>query len=233
VPWGVSRKETGTCSPARTEGHLVRASQGDSAHRIYLHPFLGRRFLLPLRTSMRRGSLPDTGTARILLDEPEQLIVHAWKNLLVCVWLGDGPAHVMRKFGSLVELQAREVGPLSVVTFVLNVAVMPDEGRRQAYKDLAVAVGANIAHAAIVLELDGFVGSAVRALITGILLMTRHQHTVHVMSRVEDVPGWLVAKHTAATGVALDPAELTQLLARVRTEALAGRRHEAMGRSAG
>ena len=166
---------------------------------------------------MPQGSLPATDITRILIDEPE-LLVHGWKNVIIFVWLGDAPAELMRKLGPIFEAYAREVGSLSVVSVIRNVAELPDESRRQAYKEFLVAHGARFSHLVVVLERDGFVGSAIRGLMTGLLLVTRQQHAIHVVSSLEEVADWLPDKHAAATGVLLDPRELSKVLQRACME---------------
>jgi hypothetical protein len=170
---------------------------------------------------MAKGSPPDTGAARILLDEPGHLIVHAWKNILVFIWVGDAPAALMRKLGPIVEAHVREVGRVSVVSVVAKISELPDESRRQAYKEFVAAHGAMFAHQVIVIEREGFIGSAVRGFITGLVLLTRQSYTVHVTSSVEDAAAWLPVRHATVTGVAVDPVELTRVVARARSDTLA------------
>lgn len=174
---------------------------------------------------MPKGSPPDTGATRILLDEPGHLIVHAWKNILVFVWVGDGPAELMRKLVPIIGAHSRELGRLSVVSIVAKISELPDETRRQAYKDFIAAHGAKLAHQIIVIEREGFMGSALRGFITGLLLVTRLHHTVQVASTVEEAAAWLPAKHEALTGVVVDSNELARVLVRTRGEALSRPTH--------
>jgi hypothetical protein len=164
--------------------------------------------------------MSNTGEARILLEEPGHLIVRAWKNVLVFVWTGDAPVALMRKLGPLLAAHAREVGRVSIVSVVAKISELPDESRRHAYKEFYATHSADIGHQVIVIEREGFMGSAVRGLITGLLLVTRQHFMVHVTSTVEEVASWLPAKHAAATSVVLDPAELTKMLLAVRGAAL-------------
>jgi hypothetical protein len=170
---------------------------------------------------MPKGSLPATDITRVLIDEPERLLVHAWKNVIIFIWLGDAPAELMRKLGPVFEAYAREAGTLSVVSLVGNVAELPDESRRQAYKEFLLAYGARFSQLVVVLERAGFVGSAIRGLMTGLLLMSRQQHAIHVVSTLEEVAAWLPAKHAATTGVVLDARELINVLQRARAEGMA------------
>jgi hypothetical protein len=168
---------------------------------------------------MAKGPASDVDGVRTLVDEPGQLFLFAWKNILIFVWHGDAPVELMRKLGPVFEAQARDHGRLSVVSIVGNVGQLPDESRRQAYREFLVAHGAKFAHLALVLEREGFIGSAIRGLVTGLLVVTRQQHTVHVASTVQEVANWLPAKHAASTGVELDPAQLVRVLTRARAQA--------------
>src|ERR1700712_4470652 len=106
---------------------------------------------------MPNRSLPATDITRVLIDEPESLMVHGWKNVIIFVWLGDAPAELMRKLGPVFEAYASELGRLSVVSVIVKIAELPDEIRRQAYKEFLAAHGARFSHLAIVLEREGFV----------------------------------------------------------------------------
>ena len=169
---------------------------------------------------MPKGPTADTSAARILLEEPGHLVVHGWKNILIFVWTRDAPVELMRRLGPVLESFARDVGMLSIVSIVAQISVLPDESRRQAYKEFVGKHGARLGHQAIVIDREGFMGSAVRGFITGLLLVTRQHQMIHVTSTVAEAAAWLPAKHAAATGVVLDPEELTQVLSRARGDAL-------------
>lgn len=163
---------------------------------------------------MAKGSLPGSADLRLILDEPGEVVGYAWQNVVVFVWRGDATAGLMRKLGPLLESLTGEVGRLSIVSIVPAVAQLPDEGKRQAYKEFIDDYGSLLANVALVIERKGFLGSAVRGLLTGLLLMTRHEYTTHVMSTIAEVAAWLPSKHAATTGVRVDPVELTRVLER-------------------
>jgi hypothetical protein len=169
---------------------------------------------------MLKGSAENNDDLRTIMDIPGEIFLFSWKNVLIFVWRGDASAELMRKLGPIFDTLAREVGRFSVVSIVVAVGALPDESRRQAYREFLVVHGAKFAHMAIVLEREGFIGSAVRGLVTGLLLVTRQHHVVHVVSTTDEVAAWLPAKHVSSTGVAIDPAELTRILARARAVAL-------------
>lgn len=171
---------------------------------------------------MTTGFSSDLAGARSLLHEPGHVFVAAWKNVVVFVWSGDATVELMRKLGPIFETLTRDVGRISVISIVTRVLALPDDRKRQAYREFLEAHGPKMAHMAMVLEREGFVGSAVRGLVTGLLLLTSQRYAVHVTGTLDDVVTWLPPKHAVSTGIELDPTELLQAITQARAFAVRG-----------
>jgi hypothetical protein len=150
--------------------------------------------------------------------------VFAWKNVLITVWSGDASVELLKTLGRVVEAKVREVGRVSSVNIVVNVPALPNDEKRQAYKAFTAKNAARYAHMVVVLEGEGFMFSAVRGLVTGLLMATRQQYGVGVMNNIDEVTLWLPARHATSTGVTLVPAELREVLGRARAQALGTKR---------
>jgi hypothetical protein len=170
---------------------------------------------------MPTGSLRDNDSLRELFAEPSAMMLYAWKNVVISVWLGDAPVELMRRLRPVFTTHLREVGQVSIISLVTVVGDLPDEPRRRAYRELITAHGASFASVAMVLEREGFIGSAIRGLMTGLLMITGRQQILHVVSNVEQAAAWLPAKHAAATGVVLEPTEIVRVVKEARARAMA------------
>jgi hypothetical protein len=168
---------------------------------------------------MAKNISPERGRLRELFHDPERVTVFAWKNVVILVWRGDATVDVMRQLGLMFEAQVVEAGRMSVVSLIQSVAELPGEEKRQAYKEFMATHGAKFTYVALVLDHQGFLGSAVRALVIGLMLVTGNQQTVKVVSSIGEVAQWLPAKHAASTGVVLDAKELESALEEARSAA--------------
>jgi hypothetical protein len=168
---------------------------------------------------MAMGSLRDDGELRELLADPGTMLLYAWKNVLIVVWIGDAPVELMRRLKSALSLHLRELGMVSVVSVVTAVGELPDDDKRRAYKEVIAAHGGSFANVAMVMEREGFVSSAIRALMTGLLMVAGRQQTFNVAGNVEQAATWLVPRHAAATGVQLELAELVRVVKQARARA--------------
>lgn len=81
----------------------------------------------------------------------------------------------------------------------------------QAYSDLAACC-------AVVIPLQGFLGSALRGLVTAITLKTRPDNVeLKIVGTIEEAAEWLAPAHLARTGRAIAPEELLAAMRQVTT----------------
>jgi hypothetical protein len=70
---------------------------------------------------------------------------------------------------------------------------------------------------AIVTHASGFLASALRSVVTGLLVLARISHDLRFHESVEEIFEWLPAKHEQATGVKLDIEQLRAVMAKAQS----------------
>lgn len=92
--------------------------------------------------------------------------------------------------------------------------VSPDDAAKQALRHLLQARRDELAAILIVFAREGFAAAALRALVTGIMLLSRSPVPLKIVGRWDDGAPWFLA-HLARAGVRIDRATLDPAVHRV------------------
>ena len=139
-----------------------------------------------------------------------------YENVTVLAWYSAPTAPVIEDLFRLGEPQRRAFprgGSLVHVMRGDRLSIM-DGPARDAMVRVSNELGHLTAGVAMVLAVDGFLASAIRSVVTGLRVRSKHSFEYRMHARCEEVIEWLPAVHQAKTGVALDPNQLLSVLQR-------------------
>jgi hypothetical protein len=146
--------------------------------------------------------------------------VHA--NVNIMAWVGAATGEITDRYQHIVARQV-PASPrgLSTVHIMTPLSAPPTSEARRGFAETARRYESSIVCAALVIEREGFWGSAMRSAITGIqLLLAPGDYPIKVHASVEDAATWLPRNHSARSGVRLDPGMLLMALHGVRSHAI-------------
>lgn len=146
----------------------------------------------------------------------------AWKNLAITVW--SGPA-------TMASLTVFEQGCRSICAKhpekICSVHIMAPAGKSMPSAEARDQVGRilseNAVHTAAAAALvpgDGFWASALRSMVTSILMMAPRSMPFRTFGDLAQLAEWLAPLHSRGTGVEVEPSELLQALRYVQHSAL-------------
>jgi hypothetical protein len=155
-------------------------------------------------------------------EEPGVYVFAVHSNVNIMVWVGAATGEITDRYQHIVARQV-PVSPrgLSTVHIMTALAEPPTSEARRGFADVARRFESSIVSAALVVEREGFWGSAMRSAITGIqLLFAPGNYPMKVFAGVGEAAAWMPRQHSARSGVKLDPALFRAVLEGVRNRAL-------------
>lgn len=144
--------------------------------------------------------------------------LHAHQDVLLVNWYGLASIQALPHFEALLaQWRARSAPTVSCVQLLTApVSRLPEGDVREELTRINREYDSMVACCAVLIPVQGFIGSAVRGLVTAISLKTRRTPaTLKIMGTNEAVVEWLVPAHRAATGGELDPSQLLAALQQV------------------
>ena len=169
--------------------------------------------------SVRHSLASKAAPALELLGEyPDVFDLHVHQDVLLVNWYGLVTAQALPQFDALcAQWRERSMQPTSCVQLLTApVSRLPDAEAREELTRINREYDSMIACCAVLIPVQGFIGSAVRGLVTAIALKTRRtQATLKIVGTNEAAVEWLVPAHRTATGRALDAAQLLAALNQV------------------
>jgi hypothetical protein len=137
-----------------------------------------------------------------------------WKNVLISFWTGAStPSGLAVHEQGLKPLYARYPQGLSSISFVVRGSyAMPNPEVRNELARLVREYAPLTAAAAIVVDGQGFLASAVRGVVTALTLVSPGATKLNVFNSAREVADWLPPIHLARTGIKVQPDELFALL---------------------
>jgi hypothetical protein len=139
-----------------------------------------------------------------------------WRDVVVFVWRkGIDRAAAERYVGLLAQTAAKSSAGVTGINLIEPAATLPDDDLRKLIA-LGTAKAAKILCGATVAEGEGFRASVVRAVTTGIAMLTRKSFPLKTFSRVPEAAGWVVENRQRAGALAMTPEELAAAIEAVR-----------------
>jgi hypothetical protein len=109
---------------------------------------------------------------------------------------------------------------LSTVHVMTESAGPPTHEARRGFAETGRRWEKSIRCVSLVIEREGFWGSALRSAVTGIqMLLNRANYPIEVHASIAETAAWLPSRHFARSGVRLDPGGLLNALHSARTYA--------------
>lgn len=171
---------------------------------------------------MPHGSVAPRAASHAIVDHhDDEYTVWGYQNVDTVIWRDTPTVAGIERFHALIPRRLKETGAhrISVVMLGVARARIPGLDVRSAWAEVGRRWRGHMGALSIVIEHEGFVGSAVRGLATGVVMLSGQRFTMRIASHVGEVAAWLPEPHLRETGVALDPAELYDVLTEIRTEA--------------
>lgn len=153
--------------------------------------------------------------------EPGVVRLFIYENVSVIAWYAAPTASAIEELFRLGEpLRRRYTRGGSIIHVMCGARLSIMDGpARDAMVRIGDAIGPTTAGVAVVLAVDGFLASAVRSVITGLRVRSKHDFDYRLHARCEEVLDWLPAVHQAKTGVTLDPSLLLDAMRRALASA--------------
>jgi hypothetical protein len=155
-------------------------------------------------------------------EEPGVYVFGAHANVNIMAWVGSATAEITDRYQHIVARQV-PASPrgLSTVHIMTAMSTPPTPEARRGFAEIARRYESSIVCASLVIEREGFWGSAMRSAITGIqLLLAPGDYPIKVHASIYECASWMPRNHSARSGIKLDPALLLGALAGVRNRAL-------------
>jgi hypothetical protein len=164
---------------------------------------------------------PHTGFD-VVDEEPGVYVFATHANVNILAWAGGATGAITARYADIVARQV-PASPrgLSTVHVMTPLSVPPTPEARRTFADVAKRWESSIMCASLVIEREGFWGSAMRSAITGIqLLLAPGDYPIKVHANVAECAAWLPRNHFARCGVRIDPAAFLEAMEAARRLAM-------------
>jgi hypothetical protein len=155
-------------------------------------------------------------------EEPGVYAFGVYANVNILAWVGSATGEITDRYQHIVARQV-PASPrgLSTVHIMTPLSSPPTPEARRGFVETARRYESSIICASLVIEREGFWGSALRSAVTGIqLLIAPGDYPIKVHASVDEVASWLPRNHAARSGVKLDPGMLLLALHGVRNHVM-------------
>lgn len=158
----------------------------------------------------------------VLDEEPGVYVFAAYSNVNILAWVGAATGEITDRYQHIVARQV-PASPrgLSTVHIMTPLSAPPTSEARRGFAEVARRYESSIVSASLVIEREGFWGSAMRSALTGIqLLLAPGDYPIKVHASIHECAAWMPRNHAARSGVKLDPGLLLHALDGVRARAI-------------
>ena len=148
----------------------------------------------------------------------DEYVMHNFQNIDAIVWKRTPSAVGGGRIGDVIPRRLKQTSStrMSVIHMALAHARLPEPDACAAFVELGRRWRSTIGCVVVVSEHGGLLASAMRGLVTSLLVLTRQRFTARVAQHVGEAAAWLPEPHQRETGVAVDPAELYDVLTSIR-----------------
>lgn len=160
---------------------------------------------------------PPSAAFRLFHRQGDEYVIYSWENIDMILWLAAATGPGVRSLSQLSRTRIREGRKHSVIHTVLPTAGIPDEEGRKELNLRAERWTDSLGCIVAVIERSGFLGSAMRAFVSGVYALTAKETTRRVVGSVEEAALWLPEPHLRSTGVKVDPEKLRSALLGMRS----------------
>ena len=139
-----------------------------------------------------------------------------YKNIGVCVWLGQATRHSVNSVHEAVRTLLARSSELHSFIHVINSGVpLPDAGGRSGMVELMKRYEARTACAAIVIGGTGFWAGGMRSAVTSLRLLAPRSFEYRLHGSTREIVPWLAQEHSRRSGVSVSQAELAELVQQI------------------
>jgi hypothetical protein len=145
------------------------------------------------------------------------LQVILWQDIVVVIDDGRTQPREYSVLGELVASQAKKyAGGIGCLAVIPNNAVPPTDDARSALNSALQAARESLRCMCWLIEGTGFQGAMVKAVLTGVRLITRPSYATHVSTNMEEAIRWMLLQLPQVNGRTSDPRRASQEIARQR-----------------
>ena len=129
-----------------------------------------------------------------------------YRNVLILGWYGKANVEAAREFGTLAEsaLAQSQQAMISTVHWIDRAVGIPDSQTRDALLKVGDDFRERTACVAAIIVGDGFWASAMRGVVTGLVVLAPRTFAMRTFASTQEVLGWLPTEHAARSGIDLD-----------------------------
>lgn len=167
--------------------------------------------------------MPPNSDFVLVDEEPGTFVFVTYANVNIYVWVDSATGPIADRLEQHVARQVpQSPNGLSTVHVMTDTAGPPTPDARRGFAETALRWEKSIRCVSLVIERQGFWGSALRSAVTGIqMLLKRVDYPVEVHASIGETAAWLPSRHHARSGIKLDPAGLLKALQSARAYAKA------------
>lgn len=126
-----------------------------------------------------------------------------YRNLLIVVWLDAATSSSADRYAMIGRQIRHDTPRFSILHWLTPRRPMPEQPVRQRLVEVAKELRPNVACTSMVLNGVGFWASSIRAVVSGMQLMSPRQVDLRVDHTLEQAATWLPSLHTERTGIRL------------------------------
>ena len=164
---------------------------------------------------------PHTGFD-VVDEEPGVYVFAAHANVNILAWVGAATGAITARYAEIVARQV-PASPrgLSTVHLMTPYSMPPTSEARRVFAQVAKDWESSVMCCSLVIEREGFWGSAMRSAITGIqLLFAPGGYPIKVHANIAECAAWLPRNHYARCGVKLEVSAFLAALDATRNRAI-------------
>lgn len=164
----------------------------------------------PSRASTAPASTP-LEPAHLYFTAPG-CVMATWNNISLVIWGTQATLPLVERLTALSNELVRQHPRLSSVHVILDQAPLPSGEARAKLTKLTERFDPNLACVLTVILGSGFWNSAMRGFITGLHWIVSPRYKVLTCGTVKEGATWFAPLHTEHTGLAVDSAQLEQVI---------------------
>jgi len=126
-----------------------------------------------------------------------------WNHVAIGVWAVPGTVELVEAQTALMKQLCEEVPRFPAVHLVIKRAALPSGEAREAYQELARRYAPHMTCVGLLIEGDGFWASAVRAFLTGAVMLERRLRT-KAFGDLRELSVWVAAAHNEGSAETFD-----------------------------
>jgi hypothetical protein len=152
--------------------------------------------------------------------KPGHYFFGEWKDLAIVVWLASADENAAARMAEFTGRTARQWHKFSIVHVIEEGAGIPTRGGRDGIVATGRAHRENFACAGALLLQSGILATLMLAFLRGVRTLIRGGADIRIEEDVATLATWMAPRHSARTGTQISMAELSELIAEARGQAI-------------